>query len=109
LLKTTFQQITHPDDLNADLDQLDEVLAGGRFDTYAMEKRYFRKDRSIIWVNLTVSLVKRPDGVPAYFISIVEDISARKAIEETLRQSEKMEVVGQLTAASPMISVIFSM
>jgi signal transduction histidine kinase len=78
---------------------LNQVLAGQSFDTYAMEKRYFRKDRSIVWVNLTVSLVRRSDGDPAYFISIVEDISARKAMEETLRQSEKMEIVGQLTSS----------
>lgn len=99
LLETTFQQITHPDDLNADLEQLNQVLEGGGFDAYAMEKRYFRKDGSIVWVNLTVSLVRGPDGRPAYFISIVEDISARKAMEETLLQAEKMEAVGQLTSS----------
>jgi PAS domain S-box-containing protein len=99
LLETTFQQITHPDDLNADLEQLNQVLAGGGFDTYAMEKRYFRKDGSLVWVNLTVSLVRGSDGSPAYFISIVEDISARKTMEETLRQAEKMEAVGQLTSS----------
>jgi len=99
LLETTFQRITHPDDLDADLEQLNQVLAGDSFDTYAMEKRYFRKDGSIVWVNLTVSLVRRSDGAPAYFISIVEDINARKQMEETLRQSEKMEAVGQLTSS----------
>jgi PAS domain S-box-containing protein len=99
LLKTTFQEITYPDDLNADLEQLNQVLAGRNFETYSMEKRYFRKDRSIVWVNLTVSLVRGSDGKPAYFISIVEDISARKAMEETLHQAEKMEAVGQLTSS----------
>jgi len=99
LLKTTFQQITHPDDLEADLEQLNLVLTGGHFDTYAMEKRYFRKDGAMVWVNLTVSLVRGSDGTPAYFISIVEDINARKLMEETLRQSEKMEAVGELTSS----------
>ncbi len=99
LLKITFQDITHPDDVDADVEQLNQVLGGRSFDRYAMEKRYFRKDRSIVWVNLTVSLVRRSDGEPAYFISIVEDISARKAMEETLRQSERMEAVGQLTSS----------
>jgi two-component system, cell cycle sensor histidine kinase and response regulator CckA len=99
LLKTTFQEITHPDDLSADLEQLNQVLAGRNFETYSMEKRYFRKESSLVWANLTVSLVREPDGQPAYFISIVEDISVRKAMEETLHQAEKMEAVGQLTSS----------
>lgn len=98
LLKATFQQITHPEDLDADLEQLQAVLAG-TLENYSMEKRYFRKDGSIAWVDLTVSLVKGSGGEPAYFISIIEDIGARKAIEETLRQAEKMEIVGQLTSS----------
>jgi PAS domain S-box-containing protein len=98
LLRQTFQDITHPDDLEADLEQLSAVLAG-RLDSYSMEKRYFRKDRSIVWVNLTVSFVKGNADDSPYFISIVEDISARKAMEETLHQSQKMEVVGQLTSS----------
>jgi PAS domain S-box-containing protein len=98
LLKQTFQDITHPDDLQADLEQLSAVLAG-RIDSYSMEKRYFRKDYSLVWVNLTVSFVKETADDPPYFISIVEDIHARKALEETLRQSQKMEVVGQLTSS----------
>jgi len=99
LLKITFQEITHPDDLEADVDQLNQVLGGRSFDSYAMEKRYFRKDRSMVWVNLTVSLVRDSHGAPTYFISIVEDINARKLMEETLRQAEKMEAVGQLTSS----------
>lgn len=98
LLQLTFQDITHPDDLNADLELLDTVVAGER-DSYSMEKRYFRKDGSIIWINLTVAVVRLRDGNPSYFISMIEDISARKEIEETLRQSQKMEVVGQLTSS----------
>jgi len=98
LLKLTFQDITHPDDLNADLELFDAVIAGER-DTYSMEKRYFRKDGSILWINLTVAVVRLRDGNPSYFISMIEDISARKEIEETLRQAQKMEVVGQLTSS----------
>jgi PAS domain S-box-containing protein len=99
LLKITFQDITHPDDLDKDLEQLNAVLSGTASDNYTMEKRYFRKDGSILWANLTVSLVKGNASSPSYFISIVEDISARKAMEETLRQSQKMEIVGQLTSS----------
>ena len=98
LLAVTFQQLTHPEDLNADLEALNQVLARRR-DNYAMEKRYRRKDGSTVWANLTVSLVRDAEGDPAYFISIIEDIDDRKAMEESLRQAEKMEAVGQLTSS----------
>jgi len=80
MLALSFQDITHPDDLDADLGQLHQVLAG-EIRTYHLEKRYFRSDRSIVWINLTVSLVRKPDGTPDYFISVVEDIDARKQAE----------------------------
>jgi PAS domain S-box-containing protein len=83
-----FQDITHPDDLEADLASVQRLLAGG-IATYSMEKRYVRKDRSLVWANLTVSLVRTPQGQPKYFISVVEDITARKAAEEALRESEQ--------------------
>jgi len=98
LLALTFQQLTHPEDLNADLDLLNQVLARRR-ENYAMEKRYLRKDGSTVWANLTVALVRDAQGDAAYFISIVEDIDDRKAMEESLRQAEKMETVGQLTSS----------
>jgi len=56
MLTTTFQDITHPDDLNADLKYVRQVLAG-EIQTYSMEKRYLKKNGSLVWVNLTVSLV----------------------------------------------------
>jgi PAS domain S-box-containing protein len=77
LLKTTFQDITHPDDLEGDLAQVRRLLAD-ELQTYTMEKRYLRKDGSAVWVNLTVSLVRNASGEPAYFIAAVEDISKRK-------------------------------
>lgn len=98
LLALTFQQLTHPEDLNADLELLNQVLARRR-ENYVMEKRYLGKDGSTIWANLTVSLIRDAEGDPAYFISIVEDISDRKVMEESLRQAEKMETVGQLTSS----------
>lgn len=88
LMRKTFQDITHPDDLNADLDQVRRMLAK-EIDTYSMEKRYLCKDGSLVWVNLTVALVWKPDNTPDYFISVVEDISARKAAEVALIEREK--------------------
>src|SRR5215213_9234112 len=84
LLGLTFQDITHPDDLEAHLEYVRQLLAG-EIGTYSMEKRYFKKDSSIIWINLTVSLVRPPSEEPRYFISVIEDITERKRIEEAQR------------------------
>ena len=81
LLERTFQDITHPDDLEGDLEQMRRLLQG-ELRTYTMEKRYLRKDESEVWVNLTVSLVRDASGEPSYFIAVIEDISERKKAEE---------------------------
>jgi len=86
LLTKNFQEITYPDDLKKDLDQMQKVLAG-EIDTYAMEKRYIHKNGGILWALLTVSLV-RDDGIPSYFISVVEDIQYLKATEAALLENE---------------------
>jgi PAS domain S-box-containing protein len=88
LLARTFQDITHPDDLHADLEHVRELLTG-EIQTYSMEKRYFRKSGEIVWINLTVALVRAPDGAPKYFVSVVEDINQRKRAEEALQESEE--------------------
>jgi PAS domain S-box-containing protein len=115
LLKTTFQDITHPDDLEGDLAQVRRLLAD-ELQTYTMEKRYLRKDGSAVWVNLTVSLVRNASGEPAYFIAAVEDISARKQTEEErdlllvkeqLARAEAVEArrrLALLAAAGPALS-----
>ena len=87
LLAKTFQDITHPDDLDTDLDQVRRMLAR-EIDTYSLEKRYYSKNGGIVWVNITVSLVFNSDGTPDYFISVVEDISARKEVEQSLAESQ---------------------
>jgi PAS domain S-box-containing protein len=88
LVTKTFQEITHPEDLAADVAQAQE-LAEGRIPDYSMEKRYFRKDGSIVWVNLTVSVQRDHTGQPTHFIAVVENVSARKQIEEALKESEE--------------------
>jgi PAS domain S-box-containing protein len=82
----TFQDITHPDDLDSDLEFVQQVLKGER-ENYTMDKRYFHKDGSAIWINLTVSLVLDREDTPQYFVSVIKDISDRKAAEESLQQS----------------------
>lgn len=90
LVDSTFQDITHPDDLDADLALLDR-LASGEIDRYSIDKRYLRKDGSTIWIELTVACARRQDGTPDHFISTVQDISARKAAEARLRESEQLQ------------------
>ena len=79
----TFQDITFPDDLDNDLDFVRQMLAN-QIDSYSLEKRYIRKDGSLVWGNLCVALVRRADGTPDYFVAVVEDISKRKQAEAQL-------------------------
>jgi PAS domain S-box-containing protein len=95
LLRRTFQEITYAEDLDEDLANVRRVIAG-EIATYAMEKRYIRKNGSLIWIQLTVAVARGLENEPQYFISIVEDIDERKHLEEQLRQSQKMEAVGRL-------------
>jgi PAS domain S-box-containing protein len=98
LVTKTFTDITHPDDIDADWAQARQVLAG-EIPTYSMEKRYLRKDGSIAWVCLTVSLMRDAAGAPQNFISVIEDIRERKLAEEALRESEERfrAIVSQAT------------
>ncbi|MBK1660856.1 PAS domain S-box protein [Paracraurococcus ruber] len=87
LLALSFQDITHPDDLDADLAYVRQVL-GGEIASYSMEKRYIRKDGAVLWIELTVSLCHDAEGAPLHFISVVQDIAGRKAAEVARWQSE---------------------
>lgn len=73
----TFQQITHPDDLDSDLRLYHELLAGQR-QSYAIEKRYLHRDGHPVWINLTVSLLRDEHGAPESFVSVIEDIQDKK-------------------------------
>lgn len=90
LLTMTFQDITYPDDLDIDLEYVRKILAQ-EIQTYSMEKRYIRKDSSLVWINLTGSLVRSCTGEPDYFIAVVEDISQRKQAELELSNRAKQQ------------------
>lgn len=94
ILKLTFQDMTHPDDLTADLSLLQETLEGKR-DSYRMEKRYFHKNGSVIWVLLVVSIVRDSQKNPLFFISQIQDISDRKNMLSAL--IEKNETLQALS------------
>ena len=87
LVTKTFQEITHPDDLDTDLNYVRQLLAG-TIRTYTLEKRYLHADGHVVWVSLSVALV-RDDGVPLYFIVQVQDITDRRRTEDALRASEQ--------------------
>lgn len=84
LLSKTFQEITHPDDLDKDLKYV-HALLDGSIRNYSMEKRYFHKSGKIVWSKLSVSLVSDKEGQPVHFVSQIEDISRRKIVEEKLK------------------------
>jgi PAS domain S-box-containing protein len=86
LLQRTFQDITHPDDLELDLENVRKMLAG-EIETYQMEKRYYRKDGKIVWVLLSVSLVRTKSGEPLFFIGQIQDITRQKTSEEKLAKA----------------------
>jgi PAS domain S-box-containing protein len=87
LLQKTFQELTHPDDLDADLDLASRTLSG-EIQSYQLEKRYFHKDRHIAWILLSVSLVNDEGGEPLYFVAQIQDITGRKEAEGALREAE---------------------
>ncbi len=83
LTATTFMAITHPDDLQRDLDAA-EGLKANRINSFSTEKRYVRPDGTIVWVDLTVSRMHDPDARPDYAVAVVEDITERKQTEDEL-------------------------
>ena len=83
LLATTFQAITHPDDLQDDLENVRQLLAGEQR-SYKMFKRYLHKLGHVVWTSLGVSLVRDAAGQPLHFISQIQDIS-------DLRRNEHLE------------------
>lgn len=80
LLGNFFQEITHPDDLDADLEYMRQVLAGKRR-TYQMEKRYIHKSGHFVWCLWSISIVKDQQGNYLYFVGQVQDISERHKID----------------------------
>jgi PAS domain S-box-containing protein len=94
MLTRTFQEITHPDDLSPDLAYV-QKLVDGEIDDYAMDKRYIRADGTIVWVHLSVTLLRDDEGAPLHFLSQIQDITERRMLIESLHGS-----VAQLTAAN---------
>jgi PAS domain S-box-containing protein len=117
MLALDFQTITHPEDLDADLELLNQLTAGV-IDSYRMDKRYIRADGEIVWVHLSVSMVRGADGAPKHYVAQVQDLTERRAAEAALRDSEaryrliadkmsdivvQMDAEGAVTYVSPSV------
>ncbi|MDB9312457.1 PAS domain S-box protein [Spirulina sp. CS-785/01] len=89
MLQLSFQDLTHPDDLPQDL-ICQQKLVAGEIQNFNLEKRCFRKDGSIVWISLTKSIIRDPQGNPKYFVGALKDISDRKSLEAelSLRQAQ---------------------
>ena len=87
LMELTFADLTHPDDVAASLENFGRMLSGEQ-DTYDAEKRYMRKDGSVMYANLSAAAVRNEDGTLAYLVSVIEDISDKVEAQQAL----KMEV-----------------
>lgn len=95
-----FADFSHPDDLEADLQQFRD-LTSGKIDAYQMEKRHIRKDGQIVWIRLTNSLMRDAAGQPMFTIGMVENITERKQAEAALSHSEaRFRVVAETAACA---------
>jgi PAS domain S-box-containing protein len=102
LLHKTWVELTHPDDLAADVSHFNRVLAG-EYDGYSIDKRFIHKDGDVIYATISTNCLRRADGSIDCFVALLQDISERKRDEEEkqklqgqLFQAQKLEAVGTL-------------
>jgi PAS domain S-box-containing protein len=87
LCRKTFHDVTHPDDLEKDLEQVRLMLAG-TINSYQIEKRYHHKQGTVVWTLLSVTLVRDSDDRPQHFIAQIQDITQQKRAQKQLAESE---------------------
>lgn len=81
MLRKTYAELTHPDDVETSRRARDDLFAG-RSESFGMDKRYLRKDGSVTWGNIAVSLQRDAgDDETPYTISVIQDINARRQAE----------------------------
>ncbi|HLH55145.1 MAG TPA: PAS domain S-box protein, partial [Verrucomicrobiae bacterium] len=105
LLKKTWAEMTHPDDLASDVTQFERVLAG-EIDGYELDKRWISKNGRVIDSIMAAKCLRRPDGAVDYFVGLVLDTTERKVAEAQLQkaqaelaQAARMTTLGELTAS----------
>ncbi len=89
LRSSTWQELTHPDDLDADLALVDDLLAGRR-DQYRFLKRFIRADETVVWGDLSVSCVRSADGSVRWFISQITDVTEREEALHAFAESQEL-------------------
>src|SRR5258706_159771 len=97
LAALTVQDVTYPDDLAACGEYFQHLLTG-EINEYAMDKRYVRKDGTLVWTHIAVSLVRTPEGVPDFTITMIQDISERKRLEQERAPLLEQERAARLEA-----------
>ncbi len=96
MIGMTFTDILHPDDLPTNVDHMQQ-LKSGKLPTFTIEQRYVHRDRSITWINLTVSPMWKKGDPPSRHIAIMKDITQRKTTEQSLsRTTELLERTGEM-------------
>ena len=95
LLGKNTAEITHPDDHAREL-ELFHAMQRQQRNSYEIEKRYLHRDHSVVWVHVISSLVSSHAGLPQYRISVIQDTTERKRVEDQLKQAQKMEAIGRL-------------
>lgn len=98
LLQRRFVDITHPDDIGTDMEQLRRVGAG-EIASYHRIKRYFHKDGRLIWVSLAVTAVRNSEGAPIYFIGQLQNITRERELEEERARAERLAGITETTIA----------
>jgi PAS domain S-box-containing protein len=88
LSSLTWDEITHPDDLDNDLEHFNRLLSG-KIDHYTIEKRFVRKDGRIVHTQISIGCVRNPDNSVRYVAGVMQDITERKQVDESLRSNEK--------------------
>lgn len=83
----TLQDITHPEDLALDLQQVEKLLRGEQT-SFQIEKRLVRKQGDVVWCNVTVTLIRNSQGHPVYSLGMVENITEKKALQHQRQQAE---------------------
>lgn len=96
LLEKGIHNLTHPDDLDNEVEDIKRLLRG-QAQSFEMEKRYLHKSGAIIWGQVSISLIRDETGEPAQFVFQMVDLTKRREAEQQLVQSQKLEAVGQLT------------
>ena len=95
LVGMTWAELTHPEDLAADLAQFNRVVAG-ELEGYAMEKRFLCAGGRVMTADLAVRCVRRADGQVDYFVALVQDITEKKQVEANFLRSQRLEGIGSL-------------